>query len=215
MKKLLTKKYASTALFGIIFGAVLYSMLMALQLTNTYDGLWQQNTHTAGTTELTSGRWLLQYVDAFTAGLHADPLLSLAALSLYTLGFLVILDLLGIQSKRVACLSLALFLSSAAICNTLSYRFTSLGYSLSFFLAVFGVYIAVKLRNPVCAVAVSGICIALSMACYQAYLAVFCILAVWYLLFRCAPPKIIRHPAFFPLFSVFSVRCSSAVFVIC
>lgn len=174
-------KYRSVALFGIAFSAVLYFMMMSLQLTNTFDGLWQQNYHHAGIVELTSGRWLLPFIDKLDMGLHAEPIASLAALFLFIVGFIFILELFGIRSKLIGCLCLALFVSSAAVSNTLSYRFTSLGYSFAYLSAVLSVYTALRIKRRLIAVLTSGILLGLSMACYQAYLSVFCIVAVIYI----------------------------------
>ena len=179
----LFKKYSFVLLFGLFFGMVLYSLMMSHQLTNTFDGLWQQNYHQSGTVELTSGRWMLYFIDRCTMGLHADPITSIAALILFITGFLLVLDLFGIGNKAHGCLTMMLFLASTAICNTLSYRFTSLGYGLAYLLAVSGIYAAVKIRSDILATGLSGILLGLSMSCYQAYLAVFGVIALFYIIF--------------------------------
>lgn len=179
------QKYRFAALFGFFFGALLYSLMMSQQLTNTFDGLWQQNYRQSGMLELTSGRWMLFFADKLVMGLHADPIASMAALALYIIGFLLVLDLFGVESRLPGCLCLGLFLSSTAVSNTLSYRFTSIGYGLAYLLAVLGVYAAIKLRHPLAAMGLSGIFLGCTMACYQAYLAVFCTVALFYLIFLC------------------------------
>lgn len=52
---------------------VLYGLMMAQQLTNTFDGLWNQTYYHAGLPELTSGRWLLHYIDKLTLGCTQTP----------------------------------------------------------------------------------------------------------------------------------------------
>lgn len=180
------KKYWPLALFGEGFAAILYSMMMSQQLTNTFDGLWHQNYLHAAIPELTSGRWMLHFVDKLNMGLHADPITSLAALALFILGFLLVLDLFGVEKKSVGFLSLALFISSTTVSNTLSYRMTSLGYGFAYLFAAFGIYAAIKMENKFAAVAIAGISLGLSMACYQTYLSVFCLVAVFYVLFLCS-----------------------------
>ncbi|MBR4308352.1 MAG: glucosyltransferase domain-containing protein [Oscillospiraceae bacterium] len=176
-------KYKFVGCFGLLFAVLLYSFMMSQQLTNTFDGLWEQNYHRAGKSELSSGRWLLAYVDKLVMGLHGDPIASVSAIFLYTLGFVFVLDLLEVRSRLWGCISIALFLSSTAISNTLSYRFTSLNYGLSYFLAVLGVYVAVRVNNPFVSVGLSGLFLGLSMSAYQAYSAVFCTVALFYLIF--------------------------------
>ncbi len=177
------RKYKFVACFGLLFAVLLYSFMMSQQLTNTFDGLWEQNYHRAGKSELTSGRWMLAYVDKLVMGLHGDPIASVAALSMYILGFLLVLDLFGVKSRLCGCISLALFISSTAISNTLSYRFTSLGYGLAFFLAVLSVYAAIRMKNRFAAMGLSGVLLGVSMSCYQAYSAVFCTVALFYIIF--------------------------------
>lgn len=112
--KQLYQTYRPALWGGLSFAVVLYGLMMAQQLTNTFDGLWNQTYYHAGLPELTSGRWLLHYIDKLTLGLHADPITSLAALALFLVG---------------------------------------------------------------------GVSLGLSLACYQAYLGVFCVVALFVLLF--------------------------------
>lgn len=180
------KKYWTVALFGEVFAVILYFMMMSQQLTNTFDGLWHQNYHHAGNVELRSGRWMLYFIDKLNMGLHADPVASIATLSLFILGFLLVLDLFGVENKFAGCLCLALFLSSTAVSNTLSYRMTSLGYGFAYLFAAFGIYSANKIKSKIAAMLISGISLGLSMACYQAYLGVYCVIAVFYVIFLCS-----------------------------
>ena len=188
MKKLY-QTYRPALWGGMGFAVVLYAMMMSQQLTNTFDGLWNQNYYHAGLPELTSGRWLLHYIDKLTLGLHADPITSLMALALFLGGFLLVLSLLGVEDPVVSVLGSCLWLSSVVICNTLSYRMTSIGYALSFFLAVLGIYAALQIRQTCIAVVAGGISLGLSMACYQTYLGAFCVVAVFYLLHLCRAAK--------------------------
>ena len=181
--KQLYQTYRPALWGGLSFAVVLYGLMMAQQLTNTFDGLWNQTYYHAGLPELTSGRWLLHYIDKLTLGLHADPITSLAALALFLVGFLLVLRLLGVEDPMVSALSSCLWLSSVVVCNTLSYRMTSLGYALSFFLAVLGVYAPLRLPHAGSAVLVGSVSLGLSLACYQAYLGVFCVIALFALLF--------------------------------
>ncbi len=180
------KKYKFEAVFGFFFSILLYSLMMSQQLTNTFDGLWQQNYHYAGTVELTSGRWMLIFVDKLVMGLHSDPIASIVTLILFIVGFILVLDLFNIEKKLYGSLSLILFISSTAISSTLSYRFTSLGYGIAYFFAVLSVYVIVKCKNKLAAVLMGGIFLGACMSCYQAYIAVFCIVSMFYIIFICS-----------------------------
>lgn len=178
-------EYRFVAFFGWCYGIILYSLMMTQQLTNTFDGLWKQNYHNAGAEELSSGRWLLTFVDNFVMGTHADPITSVLSLSLFIVGFLLVLELFKIKSKLARCLCLAIFISSPLISNTLSYRFTSLGYGLAYLLAALSAYTIIKIKHHGIAICLTGILLGLSFSCYQAYLAAFFIIIVFYAIFRC------------------------------
>lgn len=207
------KEHRFTALFGLIYGAILYSLMMTQQLTNTFDGLWKQNYHYAGAGELSSGRWLLEFVDKLVNGTHADPVISVAALSLFVVGFVFVLDLFKVKNKLGAFLCLAIFISSTLISNTLSYRFTSLGYGLAYFLAALSIYVLIKARNGGIAVCVAGIFLGLSMSCYQAYVAVFPIVAVFYAIFQCKDTELFTAGSTFKriVHQLLRVVCSLAI----
>lgn len=183
------RHYWPTFLSSLGFSVILYSMMNTQQLTNTFDGLWHQNYLHAGNGELASGRWLLRYVDKLSMGLHADPVISIGALVLFILALLLVLDLFQLTGRLAGFLSVTLLSASVAVCATLSYRYTSLGYGLSFFLAVFGVYALFRLRHPAAAILLSGLSLGLSLACYQANLGVYCVVAVYYLIFLCSGRK--------------------------
>ena len=199
MKELI-KNYRGVGLFGMVFGGLLYAMLMAQQLTNTYDGLWNGNVYHAGAQELSLGRWLLEYVDNFTRGIHAEPIGALLTLALFTLGVILLLELFRVENKKVGGLALALFLSAPLISNTLSYRFTALGYSVSFALAILALFAAVRVRHPALAILLGGLALAASMGAYQTYLGAFCTAAVFYVFYLCYRGTKTQETAYRPLF---------------
>lgn len=212
------REYRFTALFGLLYGAILYALMMTQQLTNTFDGSWLQNYHIAGSTELSSGRWLLLYIDELVMGLHADPITSLAALLVFVVGFLLVLDLFQPKSTLMCCLCLGLFISSTLIPNVLSYRYTSLGYALSYFFAALGIYVLIRMRRRGIAIGLSGVLLGLSMSCYQAYLAVFFVVAVFYAISQYAKAapllpasskRLDRYPV-----RIFCAMCVGALFYI-
>ncbi len=169
--------------FALLFAFILYSTFMSQQLTNTIDGFWNQNYFAAGRWELSQGRWLLPYMDRLHAKLHLDPAITMATLALFVCGFLLALDIFHVKGKALSFLASALFLSSTAVCVTVSYKYTSLSYGLSFFLSVCGVHVLAKGKRPVLSVGAASICICMFMALYQAYFSVFCFLALLFFLY--------------------------------
>ncbi|NLB79608.1 MAG: hypothetical protein GX796_12435 [Clostridiaceae bacterium] len=182
----LYRKYKFVTIFGLFISVLLYSLMMSQQLTNTFDGLWHQNYHQAGTAELSSGRWMLIFADKFVMGLHAEPIASILTLILFIIGFIFVLDLFRIEKRLYGCLSLFLFISSTAISSTLSYRFTSFGYGIAYLFSILSVYAIVKCKKNITAVMMGGIFLGACMSCYQAYLAVFCVVTMFYIVFMCS-----------------------------
>lgn len=74
-------------LWMMLFSAVIYFRLMAEELVNCYDGIWENSYHKAGAWELSLGRWFWLYIDRLRMGVSSDPMTSLMALASYSLGW--------------------------------------------------------------------------------------------------------------------------------
>ena len=57
-----------------IYALLLYSPLIVLRLTNSMDGMWDQDDHAAGAAELRIGRWFWPYLDRLRMNVSLDPL---------------------------------------------------------------------------------------------------------------------------------------------
>ncbi len=177
------KLFITEFIFGILFSVIIYSTFMTQQLTNTYDGMWRQSYFISGNWEASLGRWLLPVIDTLHFGLHLDPMTSLLTLSAFVIGFILILDLFEVKNLFIALVSMSVFLSSTLVSIILSYRFTSFSYGLSFLLAVLAVYISVKMNSFTIKILMSALFICFFMALYQAFLAVYGLLILFYIIF--------------------------------
>ena len=177
------KLFITEFVFGILFSAVIYSTFMTQQLTNTYDGMWHQTYFISGNWEASLGRWLLPVIDILHLGLHLDPMTSLLTLSTFVIGFILILDLFEVKNLFIALVSMSVFLSSTFVSIILSYRFTSFSYGLSFLFAVMAVYVSVKMNRFTLKILLSALFICFFMALYQAFLAVYGLLVLFYIIF--------------------------------
>lgn len=156
---------------ALFVGAVIiYSELMVNQLTNDYDGLWENSFHNAGAWELSLGRWFWHYISRLRFGTSPDPYTSLITLALMAAGLLLLFDLWQITNKYVIALSGLLFISNSAICFELSYRYMSPTFGAAFLLSVLGVWCFEKIPKLIPAVLAGSLCIAFSMGSYQAYI---------------------------------------------
>ncbi len=177
------KEHSILFVTGLIFSYVIYNMLITNSLVNSNDGLWEYSYYTAGKWSLSLGRWFWLYLDRMRFGISTEPLTSLIALSLFSAGFVFIADLFEAGNKKVKYLASMLFLSSTAVCMSLSYRFMSPTFGLAFLFSVLAVWILVKWQSKIVSVVVGGGLLALSMGLYQAYIGCTCTLLVGYFLF--------------------------------
>lgn len=167
-----------------IFGLAVYSLLMSRQLVNAYDGLWEYTYHYAGKWELSLGRWFWLYLDKIRFGINSDPWTSIITILLYSVGMCVISDIFSMEDKRVSFLSSALFISSTAVCVSLSYRFMSPVFGLAFLLSVLAPWVIQKSNKFILPVLLGSAMVALSMGAYQAYLGCSGLVIAGYLLWQ-------------------------------
>lgn len=157
---------------------------MSQQLVNAYDGLWEYTYHFAGKWELSLGRWFWLYLDKIRFGVNNDPWTSILAILLFSIGMYVISDIFCLEDKKVSFLFSALFISSTAVCVSLSYRFMSPVFGFSFLLSVLAVWVIFKSNKVILPVLLGSFMVALSMGAYQAYLGCTCLVIAGYLLWQ-------------------------------
>ncbi len=177
------REYASVFVVGLIFGAVTYYLLISNQLVNSNDGLWEYNYYKSGSWSLSLGRWFLPYLDRLRFGISVEPFASLLTMSFYSAGFIFILDLFDLGKRISSYFASMLFLSSTAVCVTLSYRFTSPSYGLAFLLSVLAAWVIIKWENKFTSFVVGGGLIAFAMGAYQAYIGCTCMVLVGYFIY--------------------------------
>lgn len=170
--------------FGI-WGAscVIYLLLMTHQLVNSYDGLWEYSYYLASGWELTLGRWFWLYIDRLRMGISVDPLTSILTLGCFSFGIIVLFELYEMVNKKIAFLTGILFLSSTAVCVSLSYRYMSPTFGIAFLLSVLAAFCMMKIKNKYVAVLLGAGFVSFSMGAYQAYIGCTCVVLLGYLLY--------------------------------
>lgn len=157
---------------------------MTLQLVNAYDGLWEYTYHAAGKWELSLGRWFWLYLDKIRFGVNNDPWTSIMTILLFSAGVYLISDLFCLEDKKVTFLFSSLFLSSTAVCVSLSYRFMSPVFGFAFLLSVLAAWFTLKFKRVILLVLAGSLMVALSMGAYQACLGCTCLVIAGYLLWK-------------------------------
>ena len=191
-----------------LYCIVLYLPLIVLRLTNSMDGMWDQDDHVTGAAELRIGRWFWPYLDKLRLNISLDPFPALVSLALFVLGMLLVLSTLQLKKSWITCGAAVLFLSSPAALCQLSYSYMSITFSTGFVLAVLAVWMLAGdpgrkrpdgeamqclqesgknhsyhrhilqiIVNP--RILLSVVLIAVMMGCYQAFLGVTCVLALF------------------------------------
>lgn len=181
MKRMLEsiKLYKNIGIVISCFICALYAFFMINQLTNVYDGFWQQSYYKAGDWETSCGRWLWPYVDKLLFGIHLDPLTTLISIAIFTFGFLIVLNSIDVKSSLIVCaLGGILVFSSPIFSSIMAYRFMSEIYALSFLLVSLATYFLVKIPNNYLAILLGAVCVCLSMGLYQAYIGAYALVGI-------------------------------------
>lgn len=163
------KKYRETFLCAVCAGIAAYGFAM-LNMLNNQDNL--SNTpggYGAGTA---SGRWFLEMLAEFLReiwGINTLPLFNgLLSVALVALAACVTVSVLEIKSRPFSVLTGLLFVTFPSFAMTMLFMFTVGYYSFSLLLTLAGVYAAKNCKGPV-GIALSSVCLALSLGIYQAY----------------------------------------------
>ena len=173
----------------MVFSTIIYFILMANQLVNPFDGLWEYSYYTAGYWELSLGRWAWLYLDQLRMGISFDPLTSLITLSCFSVGILLIIDLFNLRESKLCLLICGLFLSSTSVCISLSYRYMSPTFGMAFLLNVLAAWILCKFHKLLPAILISGFLIAVAMGLYQANIGCACIVVLGYWIYTLLQPE--------------------------
>ncbi len=211
-----------------LYSLFLYLPLIVLRLTNCMDGMWDQDDHVAGVAELRIGRWFWPYLDRLRLNLSLDPFPALVSLAMFTAGFLIVLSALRLRRTWITCGAGLLFLSSPAVLCQLSYSYMSITFAAGFLLAVLAVWVLTEgasllrkgtgkargiLRNPW--ILVSAVLIALMMGCYQAFLGVACVLALFVFLLLLARERTLQRAFSFALQMLASLILGAVLYELC
>lgn len=176
----LCRKYALFVIVNVLFGCAVYFMIMAHDLVNDIDGVWHLSNYVAGKGEITSGRGLLRYIDKMHFGIVSAPYQTIISLIILSITNVCIMITLNIEVSMQSYLLSFCLIANPVICNTLTYGYTAIGYSIAYFFSVVSIMVF-RYSKRLYRIIPCGICIAISMSCYQAYLGVTCILILFFL----------------------------------
>lgn len=175
------RKHVMFVIVNVLFGCAVYYMLMAHDLVNDIDGVWHLSNYIAGNGEITSGRGLLRYVDKLHFGIVSAPFQTIITLIILSITNAVLMTILNIEGNIQRFVLSFLLIANPVVCNTLTYGYTAIGYAVAYFFSVLSV-VFFRYHKRMYRIIPCGMCIAISMSCYQAYLGVSCVMFLFFLM---------------------------------
>ena len=139
------KSHMVSTAIKISFCLCLYSITMIYNLTNNVDGIWNSGYYIGGEAELSSGRWLIRFIDCLQLGIHANPFTTIITIVLFVIGTNLLIDIFNIKSGTCKDYIVStLFLSNVIICVSVSYLYTSPTFGFAFLSSMVSVLCIVK-----------------------------------------------------------------------
>lgn len=179
------REYGKYVFGTLIIGILSYFSLMAEELNNNFDGIWHLSNFIAGDFEISLGRGLERYADRARFGVVSSPLGTILCLLLLGISLALIIRRFELAGTHRAWLFVFIMTVNPSLCNTLSYIYLAVNYLLACFFAVAAFYLLTADQNNstksrIRRIITCAIALAASMALYQAYFNVFCVLLVFY-----------------------------------
>ncbi len=160
---------------AFVIGMLIHMPIMMSDIPN-HDGLasmhFDQNM-------ITSGRWFLSVACGFSSYYTLPWLIGLLAMLYLSLAAVVLTEVLEVKSTWAVVGISGMLVAFPALASTFAYVFTMDGYMLAVLLAILSVLFTKKFKWGFVA---GGICLALSMGIYQAYLAFAMLLSMYAIL---------------------------------
>ena len=87
-----------TLITALIVGLITHVLLLSLLITSP-DGLWNSIVYSANTTEVTSGRWLINIIDSMRKNLALPSITTVISIIVMAVTAVIMTDLLEFKSK--------------------------------------------------------------------------------------------------------------------
>ena len=165
MKNKELRRFARFFLFNFLLCVVAYLLLISNELANTYDGLWNGAEYRNYSWVVEIGRWFWPVVGKAQMNVCPEPFTSVLALCFYVLGSCMAAFWFGLKDSFHGYLLVLAATVNTAVCVSLTYRYTSPTFGLSFLLSVAAA--RALSRDKVLPWIGSVLCLILALALYQ------------------------------------------------
>lgn len=179
------KNYGKYIFGGFLIGILTYFMMMSLNLVNDLDGIWHLSNFIAGDWEISLGRGLQRYADRARFGIVSDPFNSMLTILLIAVANALVLMKFDFDSGIYKGLFLTILVANPVICNALSYSYMSVNFGLAYFFSIVAFCCIKTMENKkttIMGIVSGALFLGISMAFYQAYICLTCVLIIIYAL---------------------------------
>ncbi len=170
---------------GVLIGVLTYFMMMASNLVNDLDGIWHLSNFIAGDWEISLGRGLQRYADRARFGIVSDSFNTILTLVWVAGSANIIITIFCIKNTLCKGMFMLILIANPIVCHSLSYSYMSVNFGLAYFMSTvaFGCIASAFVKKKLPAgILLSGAFLGISMAFYQAYICVTCVLMLMFLL---------------------------------
>ncbi len=167
---------------NIIIGVLIYFMMMAENLVNDVDGIWNTSNFIAGDWEISLGRGLWRYLDKLRFGVVSVPFNTLLTICLIAISNAFLVDIFPQGNRFVSTIGTLILVANPVVCATLSYSYAAFNFGVAYLCSVLAVSLICKGKHWISLVFGAGF-LAVSMCNYQAYFGVACVMLLLYLLY--------------------------------
>ena len=174
------RRFARFFLFNFMLCVVAYLLLISNELANTYDGLWNGAQYRNYSWVVMIGRWFWPIVGKAQMNVCPEPFTSVLALCFYVLGACIAAFWFRLKDSFHGYLLVLTATINTAVCVSLTYRYTSPTFGLSFLLSVVAAW--ALSRDKILAWLCSVLCLILALALYQSNIGCASVLVLLYVI---------------------------------
>lgn len=181
------RQYLKYVAFAVCTGVIVYLTLMSLDLVNNLDGIWHPSNFIAGDWEISLGRGLQRYADRARFGLVSGAWNSALVFLLISVADCLIIEKFKFKDTFFSYLFVFISIANPVVSESLSYSYMSVNFGLAYFFSAAAFFFAdtdaeKEKKKLLWSIGISSVLFGISMAFYQAYIGLYAVLAVIWLL---------------------------------
>lgn len=138
------KKYLMQIVGSYIICCLAYFVLIANELTNTYDAMWKGSRYIEYDWVVKIGRWFWPVIGQTREHLSPEPFTSMLSIALYVLGAWLVVSMFDGWNSVLKYLTVLLIAVNTSVCVALSYRYMSPTFAFAFFFSTAAAWFLAK-----------------------------------------------------------------------